>query len=471
MSWLARVNYSLKSRYLFTASVRADGSSKFPVNNRWGIFPSAAFAWRMKEEKFLRNVDAVSDLKFRLSWGITGNNRVGDYAYFTAIEYADYFAHGNQTPSSATGVTQYNNNGLSWEKTEQIDIGLDYGMFDNRVMLTADVYRKTTRDLLLNAYVPYSTGVGSALLNVGSVRNEGVEITLETLNIQGRDFKWSSSFNISFNRNEVLELANNQTAFTTSLKWTGDFSSTPLYITRVGGPISSFYGLVWDGVYQLEDFNVNPDGSYSLKTTVPDNGNARDIIKPGDIKYVDQNGDGTINNDDMTMIGRAYPIHTGGFGNDFTYKGFTLSVFLQWSYGNDIMNANRIALEGNYAGRAVNQLASYADRWSLDNQTSTNYRVGGYGPRGYYSTRTLEDGSYLRIKNVMLSYDLPKKALKKMHMSKAQIFASCQNLYTFTNYSGLDPEVSTLHSALTPGFDYSAYPRARVYQVGLKLGF
>ena len=471
MSLLARVNYSLMSRYLFTASVRADGSSKFPANNRWGIFPSAAFAWRMKEEKFLRNVKAISDLKFRLSWGITGNNRVSDYAYFTAIEYSDHFAHGNQTPSSATGVSQFNNNGLSWEKTEQIDLGVDYGMFDNRVMLTADVYRKTTRDLLLNAYVPYSTGVGSALLNVGSVRNDGVEITLETLNVQGRNFKWSSSFNISFNRNEVLELANNQTAFTTNLKWTGDFSSTPLYITRVGGPISSFYGLVWDGVYQLEDFNVNPDGSYSLKTTVPDNGNTRDIIQPGDIKYVDQNGDGTINNDDMTMIGRAYPIHTGGFGNDFTYKGFTLSVFLQWSYGNDIMNANRIALEGNYAGRAVNQLASYADRWSLDNQTSTNYRVGGYGPRGYYSTRTLEDGSYLRVKNVMLAYDLPKKALKKMHMSKAQIFASCQNVYTFTNYSGLDPEVSTLHSALTPGFDYSAYPRARVYQVGLKLGF
>ena len=471
MSWLARVNYSLKSRYLFTVSVRADGSSKFPADNRWGIFPSAAFAWRMKEENFFRNVDVISDFKFRFSWGITGNNRVGDYAYFTAIDYSDHFAHGNQTPSSATGVSQYNNNGLSWEKTEQINIGLDYGMFDNRVMLTADVYRKTTRDLLLNAYVPYSTGVGSALLNVGSVRNDGVEITLETLNVQGRDFKWSSSFNISFNRNEVLELANNQTAFTTSLKWTGDFSSTPLYITRVGGPISSFYGLVWDGVYQLEDFNVNPDGSYSLKTTVPDNGNAREIIQPGDIKYVDQNGDGTINNNDMTMIGRAYPIHTGGFSNDFTYKGFTLSIFLQWSYGNDIMNANRIALEGNYAGRAVNQLASYADRWSLDNQTSTNYRAGGYGPRGYYSTRTLEDGSYLRIKNVMFAYDLPKKALKKMHMSKMQIFASLQNLYTFTNYSGLDPEVSTLHSALTPGFDYSAYPRARVYQIGLKLGF
>ena len=471
MSFLARVNYSLMSRYLFTASVRADGSSKFPTQNRWGIFPSAAFAWRIKEESFLRDVRPVSDMKFRVSWGITGNNRVNDYAYFTALDYSDYFAHGNQTPSSATGVTQYNNNGLSWEKTEQIDLGLDFGMFDNRIMLTADVYRKTTRDLLLNAYVPYSTGVGTALLNVGSVRNDGVEISLETLNVQSRDFKWSSSFNISFNRNEVLELANNQSSFTTNLKWTGDFASTPLYITRVGGPISSFYGLVWDGVYQLEDFTQNPDGSYTLKSTVPDNGNARDIIKPGDIKYVDQNGDGTINNNDMTMIGRAYPIHTGGFGNDFTYKGFTLSVFLQWSYGNDVMNANRIALEGNYAGRAVNQLASYADRWSMDNQSSTNYRAGGYGPRGYYSTRTLEDGSYLRIKNVMFSYDLPQKALKKMHMSKAQIYVSLQNLYTFTNYSGLDPEVSTFHTALTPGFDYSAYPRARVYQLGLKLGF
>ena len=471
MSWLARVNYSLMSKYLFTASIRADGSSKFPANNRWGVFPSAAFAWRAKEEKFLRDVDVISDLKLRLSWGITGNNRVSDYAYFTAIDYSDHFAHGNLTPSSATGVSQYNNNGLSWEKTEQIDFGIDYGMFDNRVMLTADVYSKTTRDLLLNAYVPYSTGVGSALLNVGSVRNSGVEITLETLNIQRRNFKWTSSFNISFNRNKVLELANNQTAFTTSLKWTGDFSSTPLYITRVGGPISSFYGLVWDGVYQLEDFNVNPDGSYRLKTNVPDNGNAREIIQPGDIKYVDQNGDGTINNDDMTMIGRAYPIHTGGFSNDFTYKDFTLSIFLQWSYGNDVMNANRIALEGNYAGRAVNQLASYADRWSVDNQTSTNYRAGGYGPRGYYSTRTLEDGSYLRVKNVMFAYNLPKKALKKMHVEKMQVFASLQNLCTLTNYSGLDPEVSTLHSALTPGFDYSAYPRARVYQIGLKLGF
>ena len=173
----------------------------------------------------------------------------------------------------------------------------------------------------------------------------------------------------------------------------------------------------------------------------------------------------------MAVIGRTTPIHTGGFGNDFSYKGLTLSVFFQWSYGNHIMNANRIALEGNYAGRTVNQLASYIDRWSFDNQDSQNFRAGGYGPKGYYSNRTLEDGSYLRLKNVMLSYELPSKVAKKLSLNRAQIYVSLQNLWTLTNYSGMDPEVSTKHSTLTPGFDYSAYPRNKTCTVGVKIGF
>ena len=471
MSFLGRVNYSLLSRYIFTFSFRADGSSKFPVANRWGYFPSAAIAWRVKEESFLRRNKQVNDLKFRFSWGITGNNRIGDYNFYSSLDYVDYFPQGNSTPSSASGISSYANQALTWEKTEQYDLGMDLALFGNRLKVTADVYTKTTRDLLLNAYVPFSTGVSNAQLNVGSVRNEGVEFTLETVNVKTRNFTWASSFNIAFNRNEVLELANGQTSFTTNLSWTGDFSATPLYITRVGGPISSFYGLVWDGVYQLEDFDQMPDGSYVLKSTVPDNGNNRSIVKPGDIKYVDQNGDGTITNADMAVIGRTTPIHTGGFSNDFSWKGLTLSVFFQWSYGNHIMNANRIALEGNYAGRTVNQLASYVDRWSFDNQNSTNYRAGGYGPRGYYSTRTLEDGSYLRLKNVMLSYDLPARTTKKLSLSHAQIYVSLQNLWTMTAYSGMDPEVSTHHSTLTPGFDYSAYPRNKTCTVGVKIGF
>ncbi|MBO5188350.1 MAG: TonB-dependent receptor [Alistipes sp.] len=471
MSFLGRLNYSLLSRYLFTVSFRADGSSKFPEDNRWGYFPSAAVAWRINQESFLRRAKWIDDLKLRLSWGITGNNRIGDFNYYSALDYVDHYPLGNATPSSAAGIASFANKALTWEETEQYDLGLDVALLRNRIRLTADVYRKTTRDLLLNAYIPYSTGLGTAQLNVGSVRNEGVELTLETVNVKTRKFTWTSSFNIAFNSNEVLELANNQQAFTTNLSWTGDFSATPLYITRVGGPISSFYGLIWDGVYQLEDFNQMPDGSYELKSTVPDNGNNRNIIQPGDIKYVDQNGDGTITNADMCVIGRTYPIHTGGFSNDFTWGNFTLGVFLQWSYGNDIMNANRIALEGNYAGRTVNQLMSYADRWSMDNQDSQNYRAGGYGPRGYYSTRTLEDGSYLRLKNISLAYNLPTKLIRKWGMSKAQLYVSLQNMWTITGYSGMDPEVSTHHSTLTPGFDYSAYPRNRTYTFGVKIGF
>lgn len=471
MSFLGRVNYSLLSRYLFTFSFRADGSSKFPKHNRWGYFPSAALAWRVKEESFLKDQKWMDDFKFRFSWGITGNNRIGDFSYYSALDYTTHFPHGNSTPSSASGISTFANKALTWEETEQYDFGMDLALFRNRVKLTADVYRKTTYDLLLSAYVPFSTGVGSAQLNVGSVMNEGVELSLETVNVKTRNFTWSSSFNIAFNHNEVLELANGQNSFTTILNWTGDFNGTPLYITRVGGPISSFYGLIWDGVYQVEDFDQKPDGTYVLKSTVPDNGNNRAIVQPGDIKYVDQNGDGTITNDDMAVIGRTTPIHTGGFGNDFSYKGLTLSVFFQWSYGNHIMNANRIALEGNYAGRTVNQLASYIDRWSFDNQDSQNFRAGGYGPKGYYSNRTLEDGSYLRLKNVMLSYELPSKVAKKLSLNRAQIYVSLQNLWTWTNYSGMDPEVSTKHSTLTPGFDYSAYPRNKTCTVGVKIGF
>ncbi|MCQ2184126.1 MAG: TonB-dependent receptor [Bacteroidales bacterium] len=471
MSFLGRVNYSFDSRYLVTVSFRADGSSKFPPKNRWGFFPSAALGWRIKNESFLRNVRPISDLKLRASWGITGNNRIGDNTYYPTIGYDDHYAFNTGTPETASGLQTIANSDLSWEKTMQWDLGLDYGMFDSRVNLTVDLYRKTTSDLLLNAYVPYSTGVSSATLNVGSVQNQGVELTLSTVNVRGRNFTWTSDFNISFNDNKVLALANNQTQFTTAVGWTGDFSSTPLYITRVGGPIAAFYTQTWDGVYTLDDFNVDAVGNYVLKSNVPDNGGNREQIQPGDIKYVDRNGDGTITDDDMTMSGRAIPVCTGGFGNEWRWKGLSLNVFLQWSYGNKVFNANRIALEGNYAGQLKNQLASYADRWSFDNQDSRIYRAGGYGPRGVYSTRTLEDGSYLRIKNISLAYDFPRSLIKKAKMTQCQLYLSAQNVWTFTSYSGIDPEVSTFNSTLTPGFDYSAYPRNRVYTLGLKLAF
>ena len=462
MSALGRVNFSWDARYLFTASIRADGSSKFPKGNRWGFFPSGAFAWRLGNEKFMKPLKAVSDAKLRFSWGLTGNNRIGDNTWYTSIDYVDYYAMGNQTPSSATGVTGFANSVLSWETTEQYDLGADLSLFGDRLSFTLDLYDKTTRDLLLNAYVPYSTGVSSATLNVGSVRNRGFEFSFAAVPVRTKSFSWTSTFNIAFNQSRVLALAGGQKSFTTTVPWTGDFSSTPLYITRVGGPLTAFYGLIWEGVYGLDDFNVDSMGNYVLRNNVPDNGNNRSQIQPGDIKYADLNGDGTITNDDMCVIGSALPVHTGGFSNDFRWKKLSASVFLQWSAGQDIFNANRITLEGNYAGRAVNQLASYADRWTPQNQDSKLFRAGGYGPRGFYSTRTLEDGSYLRIKNVSVSYDFTPSL---------QLSFSIQNLYTFTSYSGMDPEVSTQSSVLTPGFDYSAYPRNRIWTLSIKTVF
>ena len=471
MSGLARVNFSWDARYLVTASLRADGSSKFPAGNRWGLFPSFALAWRIGNESFMKRIRAVSDAKLRFSWGITGNNRIGDNTWYTTIDYIDYYPKGYQTPSPASGVSNYANSYLTWEKTGQIDLGFDLALFNDRLSFTADLYSKTTRDLLLNADIPYTTGLGSATLNVGSVRNRGLELSVEAVPVTKGDFEWRSSFNIAFNENRVLALSGGQQSFTTTVSWTGDFAATPLYITRVGGPLTAFYGLLWQGVYTADDFTQDSMGNLVLRNTVPDNGNPRSQIQPGDIKYADLNGDGTITADDMCIIGSAMPLHTGGWNNSFRWGRFSVNLFLQWSAGQDIFNANRIALEGNYAGRAVNQFASYVDRWSPDNPESTLFRAGGYGPRGFYSTRTLEDGSYLRVKNVMLSYDFNPKGLKRLNVRSLQLSLSCQNAWTFTSYSGMDPEVSTQRSPLTPGFDYSAYPRNRVWTCSAKASF
>lgn len=412
-----------------------------------------------------------TDAKLRVSYGVTGNNRIGDFATYPSLTQSDYYSFGNGTPSEAVVPNNLGNKDLTWESTEQIDLGLDLSLFGNRVNLTADLYRKTTRDLLLNANLPFTSGYSSVYKNVGKVRNDGLELSLSTVNVKTRDFEWTSDFNISFNRNRVMALAEGQESLLSTVAFTTDFNSTPLYIARVGGPMAAFYGIAWDGVYGYDDFEVDATGAYVLKKSVPTNGNARETIQPGDIKYADQNGDGVVNDQDMVIIGRATPIHTGGFNNNFTYKGLSLNIFFQWSYGNDIMNANRIIFEGNYNGKNINQFRSYVDHWTPENPTSRNFRPGGQGPRGVYSSRTIEDGSFLRLKTVQLSYTLPEKWVRRIHLHNVQIFVSGQNLWTWTRYSGLDPEVSTRNSALTPGYDYSAYARNRTYMAGLKIAF
>ncbi|PTQ96624.1 TonB-linked SusC/RagA family outer membrane protein [Mucilaginibacter yixingensis] len=471
-SWLGRATYNYNSLYYLTASFRADGSSKFAPQNHWGYFPSAAAAWRFSEEQFLKGNRVLSNGKLRLSYGETGNNRVSDFAYLssTIIDPSYNYSFNNTYATSVVPKT-IGNFDLKWETTAQYDVGLDLSFFGDRINFTGDVYRKTTKDLLLNATLPTSSGYSTAYENVGSVQNQGLELTLNTVNIRNKEFSWTSSFNIAFNSNKVLALANGQESLLSSIAWDNGWVNTPGYIARVGQPLGQMYGFVWDGNYQYSDFNKSATGAYVLKDGVPSNGNARVNIQPGDIKYKDLNGDGVINSSDYTVIGRSLPIHQGGFTNNFSYKGFDLSVFFQWSYGNDIQNASRMVFEGNALSKTyLEQFASYNDRWTPTNQGSANYRVNGYFGGGY-SSRTIEDGSYLRLKTVQLGYNLPKAWLQKIKISSIRLFVSGQNLYTWTHYSGEDPEVSTYNSVLTGGFDYSAYPRARTFAFGANVNF
>lgn len=472
LSALMRVNYRYRNRYLFTLTTRADGSSRFAPGHRWGVFPSGSFAWRFGQEKKIRRIKWIEDAKLRFSYGLTGNNRVGDFLYSDAISLGNYYGGwGGVAPGRIAAPVRLGNKNLTWEKATQADLGLDLYTFGSRLNLKLDLYRKESADLLLNAPVPASSGYASTFRNSGSVRNSGLEITLTTVNIRKRNFMWTSEFNITFQKDKVLSLYDGVEELFSTTTFNADFRSTDLYVARVGGPVASFWGLVWDGCYGYDDFTQQSDGSWLLNADVPTNGNPREMIQPGDIKYVDRNGDLVCDERDRTVIGRCAPIHYGGLSNTFTWKNWTLSVLLQWNYGNDIMNVNRYIFEGNYADSTINQYRSYVDRWSDDNPSSRNFRVGGAGPRGVYSSRTIEDGSYLRLKSVKLAYKLPMSLLRKIRVKSAQVYVSGFNLVTWCNYSGFDPEVSIRKTALTPGLDYCSYPRSRNWSGGLKVSF
>lgn len=473
VSYLGRAEYNYRSKYMLTATFRADGSSKFAPKNRWAYFPSAGIAWNIANERFMEGLPFVSTAKVRASYGTTGNNRIGDFTRYSSLSMNPdfYYSFQNGAPSPSVIANRFGNEDLRWETTTQTDIGIDLGLFKRRLSLTADIYRKVTDDLLLNANVPYSTGYTTIYKNVGSISNEGLEITLSTVNVANGDFTWSTDFNIAFNRNKVLALADNEEKILSDVSWTSTYNNQPLYMAKLGQSAASFIGYVWDGVYQYTDFDQMPNGTYVLKSTVPTNGMDRGGIQPGDIKYRDFNADGIVNEKDMAVIGRGLPVHMGGFNNNFEYKGFSLNVFFQWSYGNDIFNTNRIMFEGNSETRRnLNQYASYINRWTPDNPTNDNYRSGGQGIKGLYTSRTIEDGSFLRLKTVALSYALSHAWLERLSLGRAEVYASAQNLHTWTSYSGMDPEVSVRHSTLTPGFDYSAYPYAKTFVFGVKIG-
>jgi TonB-linked SusC/RagA family outer membrane protein len=489
LSYLGRVNYNYKQKIYATITMRADGSSKFPTKNRWGYFPSASLAWRVSGETFMKSLKFISDAKLRLGYGEIGNNRVGSYDYLSYLDLSTISGYPfNNVYQPGATVTTLGNSSLMWETTKSYNGGVDLSLFKNRISLTADYYNKNTSNLLLNANVSPSSGFTRAKMNIGQVQNSGLELTLNTININSKDFSWTSSLNTSWNRNQIVALNDGQSDMQSTMQWNQGFNGTPLYIAKVGQPIAQFYGYKWDGMYQIDDFtwidNVTdvtvklPDNDptipysrriYTLKGDVTDNGNARSTIKPGHIKYVDQTGDKHIDSNDLTVIGNPNPVFTGGFNNNFTYKNFDINLFFQFSVGGQIMNASRMLFEGTYRSD-INQFASYADHWTPENQGSKNYAPGGNGPN-VYSDRTVEDGSYLRLKTVQIGYTLPSTISKTLKIESLRFYSSAQNIYTLTRYSGMDPEVSINNSALTPGFDYLAYPRSLTITLGVNAKF
>lgn len=484
LSYLARANYNYKSKYYLTASFRADGSSKFGQENRFGYFPSASAAWNFTQESFMRPFKRVIQSgKVRLSWGEIGNNRVGEYDTYAQLmilqagsgNYATIsgIAHGvypfNNVVSTIGAVpTTLGNKTLRWETTTQTNAGIDLVMLKDKLSVNIDWYDKVTTDLLLQATLPLSSGYATAMKNIGEVRNRGMEFTINTTNIKTKNFKWTSNFNISFNKNKVLGLAENQETLMSNGYFDQGYTASN-YIAKIGMPVGMMYGYKYLGTYKTSDFNL-VGTTYTLKSGI-----ARYVsennTQPGMPRYADLNNDGIVDANDQTIIGRGDPVHIGGFTNNFEYGGFDLSIFLQWSYGNNILNANRLFFENGMKKKDLNMYASYADRWTVDNQNSDIPRVSSSSSNNLFSSRVIEDGSYLRLKTVSLGYTLNQKVIKKLKISKARCYVSAQNLYTFTNYSGYDPEVSIRNSALTPGLDFSAYPRAATITVGVNAGF
>ncbi|WP_143960329.1 SusC/RagA family TonB-linked outer membrane protein [Litoribacter populi] len=451
-SYFGRANYSLDDKYLFSASFRADASSRFGPNNRWGYFPSISAGWRLMDEDFFPEFDALSDLKLRASFGYTGNQEIGNFAWRGLVGAGNYLG----TPSIFP--VQLGNPDLKWENTAQTDIGIDASFFNGRLTLIADYYYKITRDLLFSRPIPTQSGFGTYQSNIGSVENRGFEFTISTVNMDvPNGLNWRSDINISFNRNKILELYQGEDVFY-------GFGGNSL-VLREGQPIGTFYGLIADGV-----FATNED--------VPEERRAFGI-QAGDMNYRDINDDGIITDDDFTILGNSQPLFFGGFTNTFTYKNWDAQVFMQFSVGNEIWNAAGSFQEGMFANFFDDN-----NRSSVDNRWRSEENPGdGMVPRATIdvsanrnnqsnSTRFIEDGSYLRVKNLIVGYRLPQPVLDRIRVSSARVYFQAQNLLTFTGYSGFDPEVNFAGTDnITLGVDFYTFPQPRTFTLGLNIGF
>ena len=456
-SFLARVQYSYRSKYMFSAAVRTDGSSRFGKNNRWGFFPSVSAAWRLSAEDFMSNTTGwLSDLKLRASYGITGNFQIGNYTHLSTMDSDDYIL-GLKGGSQVSGYkpTGVENPDLTWEKTGMFNVGLDANLLNGYVTVTAEYYYSNTRDMLLEVPIPHLTGYTQTLMNVGKVNNRGVELQIGSSHSYANGLGYSFSANFAKNINEVKELGANDTPIIKS----GSVAHA-YYITQVGSPIGSYYLMTVDGVFKNED---------ELKS-YPHFANTQ----PGDFRFVDVDGDGVIDLDkDRSIVGNYMPDFTYGFGGSINYKGLDFEVAFQGVYGNEILNLNRRYLD-NMEGN-VNGTVAARNRWvspenpgdGLTNRANRKQK----GNNGRTSTWHLEDGSYLRLQNLALGYTIPSRLTEAAKIERIRVYLSAQNLFTWTNYTGYNPEVSNRSSALTPGEDYGTYPLSRTFMVGLNLTF
>ena len=465
LSYLSRVNYSFDNKYIITGTFRADGSSKFSKENRYSYFPSFSLAWRANNEKFLENSETINDLKFRIGWGMTGNQGISAYQTF-----ANYGAtlYGNSDEGTSIGFVPLNvsNPNLKWETTKQLNVGLDFGLWKNRVTGTIDVYDKQTDDLLLDQPLGPSSGFTSLLVNRGSINNKGVELTLSGTLINKNDFSIDLGANIAFNKSEIQKLGGspediyingkleNRVFYRGENISTGNYFRTPANIFMEGEQIGLFYGFETDGIYQTED-NITVSGAQA-----------------GDVRIIDQNGDDAITEADRTIIGNPNPDFVYGGYLNMNYKRLSLSVLMNGVYGNEIANGNLIQL-GTAEGRAVSILSTaYDNAWRPDAQSNTYPRIGYLEEAGSpaITDRIIEDGSFLRISNITLGYDIPVE--KSNVFSSANVYVSGLNLFTFTDYSGYNPEITNfLNNGNIVGVDWNGFPNAQTIMLGLNLKF
>ncbi|MCB2409690.1 SusC/RagA family TonB-linked outer membrane protein [Hymenobacter lucidus] len=496
LSAFSRVNYSFDDKYLFTGTMRVDGSSKFAAGKRVGYFPAASVAWRVSKEGFMQSLAMVTDLKLRLSYGLSGNNRIANNLFRETFisNGVEYSLENGRTPGLAT--TSLANPNLKWETTRARNLGMDLSLFNNKVQITADAYYNTTFDLLIAQPVPVTSGYTTQLRNIGETSNRGIELQISSTAIQTPDFTWSLNGNVSINRNRVESLGGQPYLPGINSGWTSDTGTD--YLVTPGQPVGLMFGYVTDGWYKVEDFNAtqaaNGTWNYALKDGIPNNNivvadntgtTVNGVIQPtpGAVKFKDTNGDGLITTDDRQVIGNANPKFTGGLNQQFAYKGFDASVFLNFVVGNDIYNANKIDFTSSYNPNQ-NVLGIMRDRWrTIDDQgnvvseptalAALNANAKIWRPtRGRYLLHSwaIEDGSFLRVNNITIGYTLPKSLTLRAKLTQVRFYVTANNIYTFTKYSGYDPEVNTRRATpLTPGVDYAAYPRSRALLFGVNL--